>query len=89
MGPFYATWLPISGLAFVGLGIGSRVQGKRRVLGGLAFLTLMTLLLLQPACGGSSSSTVTTGTPAGTYTITVTATSGTFSQTVPITLVVQ
>jgi len=89
MGPFYATWLPVSGLAFVGLGIGSRMRGKRRVLGGLALLALVTLILLQPACGGHSSSTTTTGTPAGTYTITVTATSGTFSQTVPITLVVQ
>jgi hypothetical protein len=89
MGPFYATVLPISGLAFLGLGIGGRVRGKRRLLVGLGFLALMTLLFLQPACSGSSSSTTTTGTPAGTYTITVTATSGSFSQTVPITLVVQ
>jgi hypothetical protein len=87
--PVYAIWLPLAGLAFVVLGIGSRIRGTRRVLGGLAFLALVTLLLLQPGCSGHSSSTTTTGTPAGTYTITVTATSGTFSQTVPITLVVQ
>ena len=58
-------------------------------MGGLFFLALMTLVLFQPACGGHSSTTTTTGTPAGTYTITVSATSGSFSQTTPITLVVQ
>jgi hypothetical protein len=58
-------------------------------MGGLLFLALATLILLQPACSGHSSSTTTTGTPAGTYTITVSATSGSFSQTTPITLVVQ
>ena len=88
-GPFYATWLPITGLAFLGLGIRGRVNRKGRFLGGLLFLILMTLVVLQPACGGHSSTTTTTGTPAGTYTVTVSATSGTFSQTTPITLVVQ
>lgn len=89
VGPIYALWMPVAGLAFVGLGFGSRVRKKKSVLGGLAFLVVATLILLQPACGGHSSSTTTTGTPAGTYTITITATSGTFSQTTPITLVVQ
>ena len=86
---FYATWLPMAGFAFVGFGLRKRVRGKGRLVGGLLFLALMTLLLLQPACGGSSSSTTTTGTPAGTYTIVITATSGTFSQTTPISLTVQ
>jgi Beta-propeller repeat len=85
---FLASLLPITGLAFLGLGIGSRLK-RRRFLGGLFLLTLITLVLLQPACGGHSSTTTTTGTPAGTYTISVSATSGSFSQTTPITLVVQ
>jgi hypothetical protein len=88
-GPFYAVWLPIAGLAFFGVGLRSRVSHKSRVLGGFFFLLLMTMIALQPACGGHSSTTTTTGTPAGTYTITVSATSGTFSQTTPVTLVVQ
>ncbi|HWX91992.1 MAG TPA: SBBP repeat-containing protein [Terriglobales bacterium] len=88
-GPFYATWLPVTGLAFLGLGIGTRVRRKGRILAGMFFLTLMTLVLLQPACGGHSSSTTTTGTPAGTYTVTVSASSGQFTKTTPITLVVQ
>ncbi len=88
-GRFLASLLPVAGLAFLGLGIGSRLNRRRRIMGGLFFLALMTLVLLQPACGGHSSTTTTTGTPAGTYTINVSATSGSFSQTTPITLVVQ
>jgi hypothetical protein len=88
-GLYYASWLPATGLAFLGIGIGSRLKRGRRVLGGLLFLAIATLILLQPGCGGHSSSSITTGTPAGTYTINVVATSGSFSQTTPITLVVQ
>jgi hypothetical protein len=88
-GLFYASWLPITGLAFLGIGIGSRLRPGRRVLGGLLFIVACTLILLQPACSGHSNSSTTTGTPAGTYTVNVTATSGSFSQTTPITLVVQ
>lgn len=88
-GLFYASWLPITGIAFLGIGVGSRLRRGRRVLGGLLFIVVSTLILLQPACSGHSSSTTTTGTPAGTYTINVVASSGSFSQTTPITLVVQ
>jgi hypothetical protein len=88
-GLFYASWLPITGIAFLGMGVGSRLRRGRRVLGGLLFVVVGTLILLQPACGGHSSSSTTTGTPAGTYTVNVTASSGSFSQTTPITLVVQ
>ncbi len=88
-GFFYASWLPITGIAFLGIGIGSRLRRGRRVLGGLLFIVVATLILLQPACSGHSNTTTTTGTPAGTYTVTVTASSGSFSQTIPITLVVQ
>jgi len=88
-GLFYASWLPITGIAFLGIGVGSRLRPGRRVLGGLLFVVVATLVLLQPACSGHSNSTTTTGTPAGTYTVNVTASSGSFSQTTPITLVVQ
>ncbi len=88
-GLFYASWLPITGIAFLGIGVGSRLRPGRRVLGGLLFVVVATLVLLQPACSGHSNSSTTTGTPAGTYTVNVTASSGSFSQTTPITLVVQ
>ncbi|HST12682.1 MAG TPA: SBBP repeat-containing protein [Terriglobales bacterium] len=88
-GLFYASWLPMTGIAFLGIGVGSRLRRGRRVLGGLLFIVVSTLILLQPACGGHSSTTTTTGTPAGTYTVNVVASSGSFSQTTPIILVVQ
>jgi hypothetical protein len=55
---------------------------------------LLAFLLLQVSCGGGGSSggsgtTVNPGTPAGTYNINVTGTSGTLVQTAPVTLAVQ
>jgi len=50
---------------------------------------LVALIAIQTACSHSSSTTINTGTPAGTYAITVAATSGTYSQTQQIQLVVQ
>jgi hypothetical protein len=88
-GRFCAIFLPVAGLAFLGFGIGTRWRRKREVLGGLLFLALATLVLALPGCSGSSSSTTTTGTPAGTYTVVISATSGTFSQTTSAPLVVQ
>jgi trimeric autotransporter adhesin len=85
----YAMWLPIGGLTLFGVGLGGTFSRKRRVVGGLLVLLLMTLIALQPACSHSSSSKINAGTPAGTYAITVSATSGTFSQTQLVQLVVQ
>jgi hypothetical protein len=83
---FLAMGLPLAGFALLGAGVRRR---GRRWLGGLAVLVVGTLIFLQPGCSGHSSSSTTTGTPAGTYTVNVVATSGSFSQTIPITLVVQ
>ena len=83
---FLAMGLPLAGFAFLGTGVRRR---GRRLLGGLEVLVVGLLIFLQPGCGGHSSSSTTTGTPAGTYTVNVVATSGSFSQTIPITLVVQ
>ena len=89
--PFYAGWLPVSGLALLGAGIGSASR-KRRVLMGLLFTGFFGLIFLQPGCGGGKSTTTVTGTPAGTYVVTVSATSGGTSGAVrstTVTLVVQ
>ena len=88
-GIFYAMWLPISGLALLGTGCTSR----RRKLLGLVLLALMISgLIFMMACGGGSSSGGGggghPGTPAGSYTVTVTATAGSLTHTAPVTVVV-
>ena len=89
-GPVFAVWLPVSGLAFLGLGIGGTMSRKRRVILGLLIGSFFVLVFLQAGCGSKSSgTTVTTGTPAGTYTFTVTATSGSASRNQIAQLVVQ
>ncbi|HTW58999.1 MAG TPA: S53 family peptidase [Terriglobales bacterium] len=79
-GTFYALWLPIPGLALIGAGLGSRGPRRRRLLSLLLLWMVLAGLIIIPACGGSSSSGGggggggNSGTPAGTYTITVTGT---------------
>ncbi|HXY03876.1 MAG TPA: SBBP repeat-containing protein, partial [Terriglobales bacterium] len=70
----YAFWLPISGIAFMGIGFGS--SRKRRLLQGMLLAGFCSLMVFQAGCSSKSSITTTTGTPAGTYLVTVTATSG-------------
>ena len=88
--PLYATWLPLCGIAFLGLRVGGKASRKRLMLTGVLLLGFFALILFQAGCGGSSSPTTTTGgTPAGTYTITVTGTSGSATRTTTLELVVQ
>jgi len=88
-GPLYAVFLPIGGLTLLGLGLGGKYTRRQRVIGLLMLLLLVSLIAVQPACSHSSSTTINSGTPAGTYAVTVSATSGSFSQTNQISLVVQ
>jgi len=74
---FYAFWLMIPGMALVGMGGNRR---RRRILGTLMLCTLFALLLLVPACSSSKTQTPVSGTPAGNYSITVTAAAGTDSK---------
>jgi len=85
-GPVYAFWLPLSGLALIGSGI----SRKRRWLLGITFAVLLGGVVLQSACGYSNHNTSsTTGTPAGTYNITVNATSGSAIRSTVVQLVVK
>ncbi|MFI5069954.1 MAG: SBBP repeat-containing protein [Terriglobales bacterium] len=88
-GPLYATWLPISGMAFLGLGIGGKMSRKRRALVGLVLGGFLALVLFQAGCSSKSTTSTTTGTPAGTYVIAVDATSGSVTRTTTVTLIVQ
>jgi len=87
--PFYATWLPVSGLALLGVGLGGKLSRRRRFLMGLFLGALFTLILFLPGCGSSSTTTTTTGTPAGTYSVTVNAISGNATRSTLVTLKVQ
>jgi hypothetical protein len=87
--PLYATLLPVSGLALFGVGLGGKTSRRRRLLMGLLLGGLFALIMFLPACGSSSTTTTTTGTPAGTYAITVNAVSGNATRTTVVTLVVQ
>ena len=70
---FYAIWLMVPGLAFLGAGFrGSR----RRWTASLLLSLIFALLWLLPACSHSAVQTPPAGTPAGIYSVTVTATSG-------------
>jgi Beta-propeller repeat len=82
----YAFWFPVSGLALIGVG----ATRRRRWLAGLFIVCALGAMVLQAGCGSKSgNSSSTTGTPAGTYTVTMNATSGTATRSTAVTLVVK
>jgi len=89
--PLYAAWLPLSGIALAGLGLGSR---RRRMGIGLACLLMISFLLLLVACGGGGTSSGGGGgggggTQPGTYNITINASAGSMQHTTAVALTVQ
>jgi Beta-propeller repeat/Domain of unknown function DUF11 len=88
--PLYAAWVPVSGLALLGVGLGGKRSRKRRLLIGLLLGGFFALIVFQAGCGSTSHTTTTTGTPAGTYPVTINATTGTnATRTAVVTLVVE
>jgi len=85
--PIYAVWLPLSGMALLGVGIGG--SRKRRLLMVVLLAGFCSLIMFQPGCSSAKTITTTAGTPAGTYVVTVTATSGSATRNATVTLVVQ
>ena len=76
-GSFYAAWLPIGGLSLAGLGIGAS-RKRRRWLAAMVLGLIAGAVLLQSACGSSSTSTSPGGgTQAAFYTITITGSAAT------------
>jgi probable HAF family extracellular repeat protein len=70
-GVLYALWLPLIGLVGIGVGLGSNLNGqKRKLKTALLACALFPGLAFQLGCGGKGGS----GTPAGIYSVTVTAT---------------
>ena len=87
--PLYAAWLPVSGVALLGAGLGGKLSRRRRWWLGLFTGIMLALILLLPACHTAATVTTTTGTPAGTYAVTVNAVSGAATRTTLVSLVVQ
>jgi hypothetical protein len=92
---FYALWMPIAVLSVVGMNLASTRARRKKVLGLLMLGMIMTAVLVMPACGGSSSGGGGGGggggTPAGAYTVTITATGtdpAAITQTTQVTLTV-
>ena len=82
---FYALWFAVPALFFVGIGSNRR---SRRIAGIITLCALFTMLLLVPACSSSKTQAPVSGTPSGSYNITVTAASGSDSKTSTIGLTV-
>lgn len=91
-----ALWtMPVPGFLFLGLvsSTAGRRNARRKKLGWrfalLALLICIGLFALACGTGSSPTKTVTAGTPPGTDTVLITATSGSLTHTLPLTLTVQ
>lgn len=87
-GPTFAFWLAVPGLALFGAGVGGKKRRGAWLLSVIALGAFFALTLMQPACSNGVTQPTVSGTPSGTYTVNLTATSGSFTQTAPFTLTV-
>jgi hypothetical protein len=86
-GATYALWLMVPGMALVGFG--GKKRRRNRLLGLLVLMMLFAFIVPLPACSSPKQQPVVSGTPAGTYPLTVTATSGTYTVSAAFSLTVQ
>jgi hypothetical protein len=78
----------IPGMALLGVGAGGKKR-RNRFVAWLALSMLFGLVLLQPSCSSARQTPpAASGTPSGTYSLTVTATSGLFTVSAPFQLTV-
>jgi hypothetical protein len=78
-------------MALMGVVLLATGKPRKRSAGRIVRFSPLVLLILLCGCGSGSGGTSTNmnGTPAGTYALMVKATSGTVSQSLPLTLTVQ
>jgi hypothetical protein len=88
--PFYALWLPIGAIAFLGAEFSSAGSRKKRLMGWLLLCLVLSGLVFLASCSNNNNNGNGTGTPSGTYTITVSGTGGSINKSAsPLTLTVQ
>jgi hypothetical protein len=84
-------WLPIPALTLIGFGLGSRASRRKKLSGVLRISTALAGVIFMTSCGGQQSNPPTlSGTPRGTYTISITGkdANGTVQNGVAATVVV-
>ncbi len=86
--PLYAFWLAVPGMALLGLRGGGRKRRRSLLLGLIALMAFFTMTLLQPACSSPKTLPTVSGTPSGTYPLTVNAASGSLTKTASFSLTV-
>lgn len=88
-GPLFAFWLSLPAMGIVAMGAGSRTKKRWLAMLGGGLLVLMMLGALSACGGGGGGHQSQPGTTPGTYTVTVSATSGTLTHTQTVMLTVQ
>lgn len=87
-GPIYAGWILLPAIALAGAGSTGVRHQRRRLIVTLACFVVMGILGPQTACS-SGGGPINPGTPAGTYTVNINATSGGASHSTSVNITVQ